>query len=131
VVKQQQVKNDLAAKEYNLQQQEYNLKQQEKNQKAEEDAAKKIATNYYNLANQINKIYSTNTTGKNSGDNVIIDDGNGGYMINPNISRSSYLDLVIARALDSNMTDEEVNQFLLGLGISQADISRVASYYLK
>jgi hypothetical protein len=86
---------------------------------------------YYNLATQINNQYANNATGKNAGDNVIVDDGNGGYTLNPNISRGSYLDLVIARAFDSNMSDNEVKTFLNNLGISDSDISRVAAYYLK
>ena len=86
---------------------------------------------YYDLANMINNQYAGNTTGKNAGDAVIIDDGNGGYTLNPNISRGSYLDLVIARAFDSNMSDNEVKTFLNNLGISDSDISRVAAYYLK
>jgi hypothetical protein len=86
---------------------------------------------YYNLATQINNQYANNATGKNAGDAVIVDDGNGGYTLNPNISRSSYLDLVIARAFDSNMSDNEVKTFLNNLGISDSDISRVAAYYLK
>ena len=86
---------------------------------------------YYNLANSINNQYASNTTGKNAGEAVIIDNGAGGYMINPDISRGSYLDLVIARAFDSNMSDNEVKTFLNNLGISDSDISRVAAYYLK
>lgn len=86
---------------------------------------------YYNLANSINNQYANNSTGKKAGDAVIIDDGNGGYTINPDISRGSYLDLVIARAFDSDMSDNEVKTFLNNLGISDSDISRVAAYYLK
>jgi hypothetical protein len=86
---------------------------------------------YYNLATQINNQYANNATGKNAGDAVIVDDGNGGYTLNPNISRGSYLDLVIARAFDSNMSDNEVKTFLNNLGINDSDISRVAAYYLK
>lgn len=86
---------------------------------------------YYNLATQINNQYANNATGKNAGEAVIVDDGNGGYTINPNISRGSYLDLVIARAFDSNMSDNEVKTFLNNLGISDSEISRVAAYYLK
>lgn len=86
---------------------------------------------YYDLANMINNQYAGNTTGKNAGDAVIVDDGNGGYTLNPNISRGSYLDLVIARAFDSDMSDNEVKTFLNNLGISDNDISRVAAYYLK
>jgi hypothetical protein len=86
---------------------------------------------YYDLANVINNQYAGNTTGKKAGDAVIIDDGNGGYTLNPDISRSSYLDLVIARAFDSNMSDNEVKTFLNNLGINDSDISRVAAYYLK
>ena len=89
------------------------------------------ANAYYNLANSINNQYAGNTTGKNAGEAVIIDNGAGGYMINPDISRGSYLDLVIARALDSNMSDSEVKTFLNNLGINDSDISRVAAYYLK
>ena len=89
------------------------------------------ANNYYNLATQINNMYASNTTGKNAGDAVIVDNGMGGYTINPNISRGSYLDLVIARAFDSNMSDSEVKTFLNNLGISDTEISRVAAYYLK
>lgn len=89
------------------------------------------ANNYYNLATQINNMYASNTTGKNAGDAVIVDDGMGGYTINPNISRGSYLDLVIARAFDSNMSDNEVKTFLNNLGISDTEISRVGAYYLK
>ena len=89
------------------------------------------ANDYYNLATKINNQYANNTVGKNAGDAVIVDDGNGGYTINPNISRSSYLDLVIARAFDSDMNDNEVKTFLKNLGISDNDISRVAAYYLK
>ena len=89
------------------------------------------ANAYYNLANSINNLYANNSTGKKAGENVIVDDGNGGYTINPDISRGSYLDLVIARTLDSNMSDEEANQFLLDLKIKPEDISRVAAYYLK
>ena len=86
---------------------------------------------YYNLANSINNLYANNATGKKAGENVIVDDGDGGYQINPDISRGSYLDLVIARTLDSDMSDEEANQFLLDLKIKPEDISRVAAYYLK
>ena len=89
------------------------------------------ANQYYNLANSINNLYANNSVGKKAGENVIVDDGNGGYQINPDISRGSYLDLVIARTLDSNMSDEEANQFLLDLKIKPEDISRVAAYYLK
>ena len=89
------------------------------------------ANNYYNLARQINNMYASNTTGKNAGDAVIVDDEMGGYTINPNISRGSYLDLVIARAFDSNMSDSEVKTFLNNLGISDSEISRVAAYYLN
>ena len=94
-------------------------------------AIQDIGTRYYNLANSINDLYANNSTGKNAGDAVIVDDGNGGYTINPDISRGSYLDLVIARAFDSNMSDNEVKTFLNNLGISDSDISRVAAYYLK
>lgn len=95
-------------------------------------ASQDIGTRYYNLANSINNIYANNATGKNAGEAVIVDNGNGGYTINPDISRSSYLDLVIARTLDDNsMTDEQAMQFLLDLGISRDDISRVSAYYLK
>ena len=97
---------------------------EEKTQEAQSNA-------YYNLANSINNQYAGNTTGKNAGEAVIIDNGAGGYMINPDISRSSYLDLVIARAFDSNMSDNEVKTFLNNLGISDSEISRVAAYYLK
>ena len=90
-----------------------------------------IGNSYYNLATQINNQYANNATGKNAGEAVIVDNGNGGYMINPDISRSSYLDLVIARAFDSNMSDNEVKTFLNNLGISDSEISRVAAYYLK
>lgn len=76
-------------------------------------------------------MYSSNTTGKNAGDAVIVDDGMGGYTINPNISRGSYLDLIVARALDSDMSDSEVKTFLKNLGISDTEISRVAAYYLE
>ena len=93
-------------------------------------ASQDIGTRYYNLANSINNIYANNATGKNAGEAVIVDDGNGGYTINPDISRGSYLDLVIARAFDSNMSDNEVKTFLNNLGISDSDISRVAKYYL-
>ena len=86
---------------------------------------------YYNLATKINNQYANNSTGKNAGDAVIVDDGNGGYTINPDISRGSYLDLVIARALDSDMSDKEVKTFLNNMGINDSDISRVAAYYLK
>ncbi len=134
-LKQQAFENELAIQSNNIKEQQANnkttqtsSKTTQNNQQAEQQ---RIANNYYNLANQINKMYTSNTVGKNSGDNVIVNDGNGGYQINPSISRSSYLDLIIARALDSDMTDEEVNQFLLGLGISKEDISRVANYYLK
>ena len=94
-------------------------------------ASQDIGTRYYNLANSINNIYANNATGKNAGEAVIVDDGKGGYTINPNISRGSYLDPVIARAFDSDMSDEEVNQFLLSLDIKPEEISRVAAYYLK
>lgn len=97
----------------------------------QENAEKEQGKQYYNLATQINNQYVNNATGKNAGDAVIVDDGNGGYMINPNISRGSYLDLVIARAFDSNMSDNEVKTFLNNLGISDSEISRVAAYYLK
>ena len=83
------------------------------------------------MATQINNQYFANATGKNAGDAVIVDNGTGGYMINPDISRGSYLDLVIARAFDSDMSDNEVKTFLNNLGISDNDISRVAAYYLK
>ena len=126
-LKQQQFQNALATQEYNLKQQEAN---NAKLQNAKEETEKKLATNYYNLASSINNLYATNTTGKNSGEKVIEDDGMGGYRINPNISRGAYLDLIIARALDSDMSDEEVNNFLLSLGISASEISRVSSYYL-
>lgn len=86
---------------------------------------------FYDLATKINNQYANNTTGKNSGDAVIVDNGTGGYTINPKISRGSYLDLVIARAFDSNMSDEEVQSFLNGLGIDDSDIARVAEYYLN
>lgn len=89
------------------------------------------ANNYYNLATQINSQYLNNPTGKGAGEAVIVDDGNGGYTINPNINRESYVDLIIARALDSNMSDSEVKTFLQNLGISEGEISRVAAYYLK
>lgn len=102
--------------------------QQEKQQEKQQDDK---ANAYYNLANSINNLYANNSTGKKAGENVIVDDGNGGYTINPDISRGSYLDLVIARTLDSNMSDEEANQFLLDLKIKPEDISRVAAYYLK
>ena len=95
-------------------------------------SSQNIGEKYYNLANSINNRYAGNSTGKNAGEAVIIDNGAGGYMINPDISRGSYLDLVIARAFDdSSMTDEQAMQFLLDLGISRDDISRVAAYYLK
>ena len=97
---------------------------EEKTQEAQSNA-------YYNLANSINNQYASNTTGKNTGEAVIVDNGVGGYMINPDISRGSYLDLIIARAFDSNMSDNEVKTFLNNLGISDSDISRVAAYYLK
>jgi hypothetical protein len=100
--------------------------QKEVKEQAEEESNNK----YYNLATQINNQYANNTIGKNAGDAVIMDDGNGGYTLNPNISRGSYLDLVIARAFDSNMSDNEVKTFLNNLGISDSDISRVAKYYL-
>ncbi len=101
-------------------------------QKEVKEQVKEESNNkYYNLATQINNQYANNTTGKNAGDAVIMDDGNGGYTLNPNISRGSYLDLVIARAFDSNMSDNEVKTFLNNLGISDSDISRVAAYYLK
>lgn len=90
-----------------------------------------IGNSYYDLATQINNQYANNATGKNAGEAVIVDNGNGGYMINPDISRGSYLDLVIARAFDSNMSDNEVKTFLNNLGISDSEISRVAAYYLK
>ena len=136
---QQEIDNKLNQDKLALSQDELKLKQDElaysKSKKYEDDTAKKLATNYYNLANQINKMYTTNEVGKNSGDNVIVDDGNGGYMINPNISRGSYLDLIIARAIDSanngTMSQEQAKQFLLDLGISENDITRVASYYIK
>jgi hypothetical protein len=101
--------------------------QKEAKEQAEEESNNK----YYNLATKINNQYANNTTGKNAGDAVIMDDGNGGYTLNPNISRGSYLDLVIARAFDSDMSDNEVKTFLNNLGISDSDISRVAAYYLK
>ena len=97
----------------------------------EENAKEELGNKYYNLANSINNQYANNSTGKNAGEAVIIDNGAGGYMINPDISRSSYLDLVIARALDSDMSDSEVKTFLNNLGINDSDISRVAAYYLK
>lgn len=90
-----------------------------------------IGNSYYDLATQINNQYANNATGKNAGEAVIVDNGNGGYMINPDISRGSYLDLVIARAFDSNMSDNEVKTFLNNLGISDSEIARVAAYYLK
>ena len=102
-----------------------------KSSSASKTSTPSIGERYYNLASSINNIYANNTTGKNAGDAVIVDDGNGGYTLNPNISRSSYLDLVIARAFDSNMSDNEVKTFLNNLGISDSDISRVAAYYLK
>jgi len=101
--------------------------QKEAKEQAEEESNNK----YYNLATQINNQYANNTTGKKAGEAVIIDDGNGGYTLNPDISRGSYLDLVVARAFDSNMSDNEVKTFLNNLGISDSDISRVAAYYLK
>jgi hypothetical protein len=85
----------------------------------------------YDLATNINNQYLNNATGKAAGDAVIVDNGNGGYTINPNISRGSYLDPIIARAFDSDMSDAEVKTFLRNLGISDDEISRVASYYLK
>lgn len=101
----------------------------------QENAEKEKSKQYYNLATQINNQYVNNATGKNAGDAVIVDNGNGGYMINPNISRGSYLDLVIARAIDSAnagiMSEEQAKNFLLGLDISPAEISRVADYYIK
>lgn len=97
----------------------------------EENAKEELGNKYYDLANMINNQYAGNATGKKAGDAVIIDDGNGGYTLNPDISRGSYLDLVIARALDSNMSDNEVKTFLNNLGINDSDISRVAAYYLK
>lgn len=96
-----------------------------------ESKTESVSDKYYNLATQINNQYFANATGKNAGDAVIVDNGTGGYMINPDISRSSYLDLVIARAFDSDMSDNEVKTFLKNLGISDNDISRVAAYYLK
>lgn len=102
--------------------------QQGKNKEKEEEIE---GNNYYNLATQINNMYSNNTTGKNAEDDVIVDDGMGGYTINPDISRGSYLDLVVARAFDSNLSDSEVKTFLNNLGISDTEISRVAAYYLK
>lgn len=97
----------------------------------EENAKEELGNKYYNLADSINNQYAGNTTGKKAGEAVITDNGAGGYMINPDISRSSYLDLVIARALDSDMSDSEVKTFLNNLGINDSDISRVAAYYLK
>lgn len=83
--------------------------------------------NSSNLVNNINNQYSNN-----AGGNIIESNGNGGYQINPNIDRASYLDLIIARALDDeSMSDQQVKNFLLNLGISADDISRVSSYYLK
>lgn len=86
---------------------------------------------YYNLATQLNNAYAGNTSGKQSGEALIVDNGYGGYMINPNIHRGTYLDHIIARAFDSDMTDSEVKTFLSSLGVSDDEISRVASYYLK
>jgi hypothetical protein len=102
----------------------------------EEDAAIALGNAYFNLANQINKAYSGNSTGKKKTDDVIIDDGYGGYTINPKVDKKSYLDLIIARAIDSVnnglMTNEQAKQFLMQeLNISENDISRVASYYIK
>ena len=124
----QQIQNGLDERAMALKEQEYAYA---KSKDEEEAKNEKIATNYYNLATNINQMYSGNTVGKESGVDVIVNDGMGGYTINPNISRSSYLDLIIARALDSNMSDEEVKEFLHGLDINDAEISRVASYYLK
>lgn len=108
-----------------------NNRNQETQNIKEETAQDKQGNQYYDLATQINNQYANNATGKNAGEAVIVDNGNGGYMINPNISRASYLDLVIARAFDSNMSDNEVKTFLNNLGISDNEISRVAAYYLK
>jgi hypothetical protein len=108
-----------------------NNRNQETQNIKEETVQEKQGNQYYDLATQINNQYVNNATGKNAGEAVIVDNGNGGYMINPNISRASYLDLVIARAFDSNMSDNEVKTFLNNLGISDSEISRVAAYYLK
>jgi hypothetical protein len=128
----QEIQNGLDERAMALKEQEYAYnKAKDEEETARKIADEKLATNYYNLATNINQMYSGNTVGKESGVDVIVNDGMGGYTINPNISRSSYLDLIIARALDSNMSDEEVKEFLHGLDINDAEISRVASYYLK
>ena len=128
----QQIQNGLDERAMALKEQEYAYaKSKDEEEAARKIADEKLATNYYNLATNINNMYASNTVGKDAGVNVIEDDGMGGYRINPNISRSSYLDLIIARALDSNMSDEEVKEFLHSLNINDAEISRVASYYLK
>lgn len=127
----QQIQNGLDERAMTLKEQEYAYnKSKDEEETARKIADEKLSAQYFDLANRINKMYSTNTVGKNAGDNLIIDDGSGGYVVNPNISRSSYLDLIIARALDSDMSDEEAKQFLLNIGITPDEISRVASYYL-
>ena len=144
---QQQTENKLNQDKLALNQGELKLKQDqlayEMAKKAEEEAkvideesANALGNAYFSLATQINKAYAGNSTGKKKTDDVIIDDGYGGYTINPKVDKKSYLDLIIARAIDSVnnglMTNEQAKQFLMQeLNISENDISRVASYYIK
>lgn len=136
---QQEIENQLNRDKLALSQDELAYKKakdaEEQAKVIDEEAANALANNYFNLATQINKNYTGNSTGKKKDDDVIIDDGYGGYMINPDINKKAYLDLIIARAIDSvnngTMTNQDAKQFLLDLGISESDISRVSSYYIK
>lgn len=63
---------------------------------------------------------------------ILVDYGNGNFSISPDIPRSHYLDLIIARTIDNkNLTDTEKLQFLSSLGIKDDEIDRVVGYYVK
>lgn len=94
-----------------------------------------VANSYYNLMNNINQRFTGNSTGKGANDSVIEVNENNEYQINPNISRGSYLDPIIAEAIDAAasgaMSEQQAKEFLYSLGISESEINRVANYYIK
>ena len=110
--------------DWNLYQNKYNLESQNTGL-SNSDIVKMTDT----MAKNINGIYKSNDTGKASGQDVILIDGNGNYRINPEVDRASYLDLIINNVLENNaMPDEVKGAFLNSLGISDSDIIRVADY---
>ena len=89
---------------------------------------KSLITAYDSSVKNINDMYNKEDVGKEENEDVLISDGNGNYRFNPKVDKSAYTDLIIKyMGNNSALSSDEAKQFLYSLGITDADISRVAN----